>query len=171
MIEGRMLGKAVSGANTVVVVAKISGLFLLLARNFAMKYILFVLSFIVPKSKKVLFFSSVGGYRFPIWKNDETFQFKENPKYLAIYCAKKLKDFVPVFHIPNRKQFGQIEKLGITAGQISVCGQQQLFQSKRIVPRGQLPNNTVLAWHTYKKYGKRKNTEYVEKTCGNIHEV
>jgi CDP-glycerol glycerophosphotransferase (TagB/SpsB family) len=55
----------------------------------------------------------VGGYRFPVWKNDETFQFKENPKYLAIYCAKKLKSFVPVFHIPNRKRFSQIEKLGI----------------------------------------------------------
>ncbi|MHC4345561.1 MAG: CDP-glycerol glycerophosphotransferase family protein, partial [Planctomycetota bacterium] len=113
MIECRILNKSVSGRNHFVILLKISALFLLLIRNFAIKYILFLLSYIVPKSKNILFFSSVGGYRFPIWKNDETFQFKENPKYLAIYCAKKLKDFVPVFHIPNRKQFGQIEKLGI----------------------------------------------------------
>jgi CDP-glycerol glycerophosphotransferase len=113
MREYRILGKSVSSGNHLVALAKISGLFLLLARNFAIKYILFILSYIVPKSENILFFSSVGGHRFPIWKNDATFQFKENPKYLAIYCAKKLKRFVPVFHIPNRKRFSQIEKLGI----------------------------------------------------------
>ena len=113
MITYRILNKPISGSNHFVILLKISIGILLLIRNFALKYILFLLSYIVPKSRNILFFSSVGAYRFPLWRNDETYQLKESPKYLAIYSAKKLKNFVTVFHIPNKKMFGKIEKLGI----------------------------------------------------------
>jgi len=85
----------------------------LLFRNLLIKLILFLLSYIVLKDEKTLFFSSVGNYNFPIWRNEEDFQFKENPKYLAIYSAKKLKEYRTIFHVPNTKLFGKIRDLGI----------------------------------------------------------
>jgi CDP-glycerol glycerophosphotransferase (TagB/SpsB family) len=97
-------------------VARSIGLFLIvvvLARNALLKLLLFPLSYVVPKSKRILFFSSVGNYNFPIWMNEIDFQFKECPKYLAIYAAKRLDDFVSIFHVPNKKLFGQIAGLGI----------------------------------------------------------
>lgn len=113
MLKYRILNKPISGRNHFVIFLKISIGLLLLIRNFALKYILFLLSYLVPKSSNTLFFSSVGAYRFPLWRNDETYQFKESPKYLAIYSAKKLKNYLTVFHTPNKKMFGKIEKLGI----------------------------------------------------------
>jgi len=96
---------------------------LFLFRNFILKFVLFFLSYVVPKSRNILFFSSVGRYKFPLWKDEKSYQFKESPKYLAIYGAKKLRDFIVVFHIPNREMFERIEKLGIrpTKGLRAFC--------------------------------------------------
>jgi len=84
-----------------------------LFRNLLIKFILLLLSYVVPKNDKILFFSSVGNYDFPIWKDEKDFQFKESPKYLALYSTKNLKDHTTVFHVPNKKLFGQIAALGI----------------------------------------------------------
>jgi len=86
---------------------------LVLIRNLLIKFLLLLLSYIVPKNPKLLFFSTCGNYNFPIWRNEEDFQFKESPKYLAIYSAKKLKDYTTVFHVPNKKLFEKIKTLGI----------------------------------------------------------
>lgn len=101
------------GNNILIQWAKLFIICIFLARNLLIKLVLFLLSYIVPKSKKVLFFSSVGNYNFPIWCNEQNFQFKESPKYLAIYSAKKLKKFVTIFHVPNKRLFDKIKKLNI----------------------------------------------------------
>ena len=105
--------KELLGTNAFVRWGKTLIIFGLLFRNLLIKLILFLLSYIVLKDEKTLFFSSVGNYNFPIWRNEEDFQFKENPKYLAIYSAKKLKEYRTVFHVPNTKLFGKIRDLGI----------------------------------------------------------
>lgn len=113
LIKYEVFGKPIYSRNTFFLLLKVSALFLLLLRNLMLKLILFLLSYVVPKSKKILFFSSVGNYRFPIWKDEPAYQFKESPKYLAIYCAKKMKDFVPVYHTPTRRLFSKLRSLGI----------------------------------------------------------
>jgi CDP-glycerol glycerophosphotransferase len=108
ILNSKLLGKSR--------VAKSVGLFLIfivLVRNALLKLLLFLLSYLVPKSERILFFSSVGNYNFPIWRNETDFQFKECPKYLAIYAAKRLSDFISIFHVPNKELFGQIASLGI----------------------------------------------------------
>ena len=118
MITYSVLNRTISGRNRLELALKVAGFAVLLTRTFLLKYTLFLTSYIVPKNRKILFFSSVGAYKFPLWKDEDSFQFKESPKYLAIYSAKKLKDHLAVFHVPNRKMFPQIERLGIkpTAG-------------------------------------------------------
>jgi CDP-glycerol glycerophosphotransferase len=111
--ENTMSGKGSVHTNILIRLVKTSIILLVLFRNFLLKFILFFLSFVIPKSRNILFFSSVGNYKFPLWKNEDDFQFKESPKYLAIYCAKKLQDFVTVFHVPNKTLFKEIEKSGI----------------------------------------------------------
>jgi len=113
MITYSVLNRTISGRNRLEVALKLAGFAMLLIRAFLLKWALLPLSYVVPKNKKILFFSSVGAYKFPLWKDEESFQFKESPKYLAIYSAKKLKNHTAVFHIPNRKMFPQIKQLGI----------------------------------------------------------
>lgn len=105
--------KKLLGRNKIIRIAKTLIICAALIRNLLIKSMLFLLSYIVLKDEKTLFFSSVGNYNFPIWRNEEDFQFKENPKYLAIYSAKKLKEYRTVFHVPNAKLFGKIRDFGI----------------------------------------------------------
>jgi CDP-glycerol glycerophosphotransferase len=92
---------------------KTSILLLGVLRTFILKTTLFLFSYILPKNSRILFFSSVGNYKFPLFKDEPDFQFKESPKYLAIYAAKQLNDFIPVFHVPNKKLFCEVKKLNI----------------------------------------------------------
>lgn len=89
-------------------------LFLLnLIKNYFLKFFLFLLSYVIPKDKKVLFFSSVGNYKFPLFADEKGYQFKESPKYLAIYTAKNIKNVKAYFHVPNRELFSEIETTGV----------------------------------------------------------
>jgi len=101
------------GRNKIVKAIKLLIICLFLARNLLMKFTLFLLSYAITKNAKLLFFSSTGNYNFPLWRNEADFQFKESPKYLAIYSTKKLKDFITVFHVPNSRLFDKIKSLGI----------------------------------------------------------
>lgn len=82
-------------------------------KNLVFKSILLILSYIIPKDNKSLFFSSVGNYEFPLFTDEKNFQFKESPKYLAIYSAKKLKNYKTYFHVPDKKMFNEIRELNI----------------------------------------------------------
>jgi len=109
----RLLNRNLINGNFVVRKLKIIYMFGLIARNYLIKIILMILSYIIPKNKKILLFSSVGNYDFPIFLNEKDYQFKESPKYLAIYSAKKLKEHKTYFHIPNKKMFPEIKRLNI----------------------------------------------------------
>jgi CDP-glycerol glycerophosphotransferase len=113
--------KSSSTMSAFVRVLKTSIILLGVLRTLVLKTILFLLSCVLPKNDRVLFFSSVGNYKFPLLKDEPDFQFKESPKYLAIYTAKQLKDFIPIFHVPNKRLFHKIQKIGIqpTRGMIA----------------------------------------------------
>jgi CDP-glycerol glycerophosphotransferase (TagB/SpsB family) len=79
-------------------------------RNYLIKLLLAFFSFFIPKNNKILLFSSVGNYDFPIFLNEDDYQFKESPKYLAIYSAKNFKNFKSYFHCPNKNLFKSLEE-------------------------------------------------------------
>ncbi|MFC1739620.1 CDP-glycerol glycerophosphotransferase family protein, partial [Planctomycetota bacterium] len=105
--------KEPSSENILLGLLKTLAILLGVFRTLLLRAVLLLLSYVVPKNNRLLFFSSVGNYKFPLWKDEQDFQFKESPKYLAIYSAGKLKNFVTVFHIPNKKLFSEIRKLEI----------------------------------------------------------
>ena len=86
---------------------------IIIARNNLIKILMFLLSYLVFKNENILLFSSVGNYNFSLFFNEDDYQVKESPKYLAIYAADNCPEYKSYYHCPNKYLFNSIKKKGI----------------------------------------------------------